>query len=331
SKITRDDRYARKKGKTLIPTYVAFAVVELLEDYFPGLVDLRFTARMEDDLDEIARGEGSKVDYLHSFYRAAGAFADQIEKGRESIPKDEARIVHLSELDATVRVGRYGPYAEWEEDGETKKVDVPEDLPPADLTMEHLEELYAEREQWPKKLGDHPETGKPVYLNTGRYGPYIQHGERGGDEKPQTASVPDKTDLSEVDLDQALTLLKLPIRLGEHPETGEPIETNIGRYGPYVRHQKDYRNLESVDRVFELTLDEALEIFSEPKKRRRRRNVLKELGKDPETGKPVNVLDGRYGPYVKLGKTNASLPKGVDPKEMTLDKALRLIAEKRAG
>ncbi len=328
SKITRDERYARKNGKTLVPTYNAFAVVELLEEYFPGLVDLQFTARMEDDLDEIARGDHSKVDYLHSFYRDKGAFSDQIDKGEEEIAKTDARIVHLSDLPAILRVGKFGPYAEWESDGETKKIDVPEDLPPADLTIEHLEELSAEREKWPKALGEDPDTGLTVYLNNGRYGPYVQLGERGGDEKPKTASVPDGTELDDVDLEQALTLLELPRLLGEHPDDGKPIETNIGRYGPYVRHKKDYRNLDSVEKVFTLTYEEAMEILSEPKNRRRK-NVLKELGKDPESGKKINVLDGRYGPYVKLGKTNASLPKGVNPKDMTLEKALELIAEKR--
>ncbi len=331
SKITRDERYARKDGKTLVPTYTAFAVVELLEEYFPGLVDLDFTARMEDDLDEIARGEGSKVNYLHSFYRAEGAFDDQIQKGEEEIAKKDARIVHLSDLPAILRVGKFGPYAEWEEDGETKKIDVPDEIPPADLTMENLEELYAEREQWPKKLGDDPETGMPVFLNNGRYGPYVQLGERGNGEKPKTASVPPNNELDDVELDQALMWLQLPRVLGEHPDDGKPIEAGVGRYGPYVRHKRDYRNLDNFDKVFTITFEEAMEIFSKPKNNRRRRNVLKELGEDPESGKPVNVLDGRYGPYVKLGKTNVSLPKGMTPDEMTLDKALKLIEEKRAG
>ncbi|QDG51521.1 type I DNA topoisomerase [Persicimonas caeni] len=330
STITRDDRYARKQGKTLIPTYTAFAVVELLEDYFPGLVDLQFTARMEDDLDEIARGEGSKVEYLHQFYRDEGAFDDQIKSGEEEIDNEEARVVHLSDFPATLRVGRFGPYAEWEADGETKKIDVPEDIPPADLTLEHLEELYAEREQWPKALGEDPETGKTVFLNNGRYGPYVQLGERiKGEKKPKTASVPPNVELHDVDLDQALTYLSLPRVLGEHPEDGKPIEAAIGRYGPYVRHKRDYRNLDNVDKVFTITYEEAMEILSQPKNNRRRRKVLKELGKDPESGKEINVLDGRYGPYVKLGKTNASLPKGVNPEDMTLEKALELIKEKQ--
>jgi DNA topoisomerase-1 len=340
SKITRDDRYARKKGKTLVPTYTAFAVDELLEEYFPGLVDLTFTARMEDDLDEIARGEGSKVDYLHSFYRDKGAFNDQIDKGEEQIESDEARIVHLSDFPAILRVGKFGPYAEWEdEDGESKKMDVPEDLPPADLTLKHLEDLYAEREQWPKQIGEDSETGKAVYLNNGRYGPYVQLGERvKGEKKPKTASVPPKVELEDVTLDMALTYLSLPRVLGEHPDNGLSVEAAIGRYGPYIRHRKpkgdkdDYRNIEEIDQVFTITFDEAMEILSKPKKgRRNRQKVLKELGKDPDTGKKINVLDGRYGPYIKLGKTNASLPKGTKPEDMTLEKGLELIEEKRAG
>jgi DNA topoisomerase-1 len=333
SKITYEDRYARKSGKTLIPTYMAFAVTELLEEHFPGLVDVQFTARMEDDLDEIARGKGSKVDYLHSFYRAAGAFSDQIDKGETEIEPDDARVVHLSEFPATLRVGRYGPYAQIEMDGEVKTIDVPDEVPPADLQYEELLELLEEREKGPQSLGEHPETGDEIFLMNGRYGWYVQLGERSDDnEKPKTSSVPDHLDPKNLSLEQAVKLLSLPRKLGKHPDDGKVIEVNNGRYGPYVRHKKDFRSLNSFDKLFDIELDEALEILSEPKKgRRNKRRVLKELGKDPETGKEINVLDGRYGPYVKLGKTNASLPKGTKPDDMTLEKAMELIEEKRAG
>lgn len=351
SKITRDERFARKKGKALVPTYTAFAVIELLETHFSDLVDLDFTASMEDDLDAIARGARSKVDYLHSFYRAEGAFNDQLKAGEAGIDVGEARIVHLSDFDAVLRVGKNGPYAEWESDGEVKKTDIPEDIPPADLQMEDLERLYSERSQWPKELGTDPETGKTVFVNTGRYGHYLQLGEveilepedpgfyKNGKPKPpkkpktikpKTASVPKHLHPEEITLDQALAVLRLPRVIGAHPEDGEPIEATIGRYGPYLRHLKNSRSLESPEQVFSISLADALAILSKPKARRGGQKVLKEVGADPETGDVINVLDGRYGPYVKLGKTNASLPKGVNPDDITLERALELIAERRA-
>ncbi len=329
-KITYEERYARKKGRTLIPTYMAFAVTEFLEKHFSDLVDVQFTARMEHDLDEIAAGKGSKVDYLHEFYRRSGALADQVHKGEETIEPGEARVVELEEFPATLKVGRYGPYVQLERDGETKTVDVPEDVPPAELTMEHVEEMLARREKGPEILGHHPETEAPIFLMDGRYGPYLQLGERTEDNKrPKTASVPKGKKPEEVELDEAVKLLELPRYLGDHPEDGKPVEAGIGRYGPFVKHKKNYRNLDSEDKVFTVTFDEAMEMLNKPKGRRRQK-VLKELGKDPDSGKEINVLDGRYGPYVKLGKTNASLPKGTKPEEMTLKKALELIEEKRA-
>ena len=328
-KITNDDRYARKKGKTLIPTYMAFAVTEFLEQHFPELVDTQFTARMEHDLDEIAAGKGSKVDYLDQFYRQRGALSDQVDEGDESIDPNEARVVKLEEFPATLKVGRYGPYVQLERDGEKKTVDVPEEVPPADLTMEMIEERLEKQERGPQSIGEHPETGESIFLMDGRYGPYLQLGERTEDnKKPKTASIPEDKEPEEVELDEAVQLLDLPRTLGEHPDSGKPVQAGIGRYGPYVKHKKNYRNLDDEGDVFTVTLEEALELLSQPKGSHRK--VLKALGTDPDSGKEINVLDGRYGPYVKLGKTNASLPDGTDPEEMTLEKALELIEEKRA-
>ncbi len=328
-KLTRDERYARKAGRTLVPTYMAFAVTEFLERHFPELVDIQFTARMEDDLDEIAAGKGSKVDYLHEFYREEGAFDDKVRAGEEGIEPDEARVVHLDDFDATLKVGRYGPYVQVERDGETKTVDVPEDVPPADLTMEMVEELLEKREKGPEIIGHHPETDDPIFLMDGRYGAYYQQGERTDDnKKPPTASVPKGMKPEDVPFDRVVQLLSLPRHLGEHPDDGKPIEAGIGRYGPFVKYKRDYRNLEKEEQVFTITLEEALEILSKPKGRRSQK-VLKELGKDPESGKEINVLDGRWGPYVKLGKVNASLPKGTNPDDFTLEQALALIEAKK--
>jgi DNA topoisomerase-1 len=328
-KLKRDGRYAKPSGKSLVPTYVAFAVTQLLEDHFPNLVDLQFTAHMEEDLDEIARGEGSKVDYLDRFYRREGGFAEQIEQGEEQINPEEARIVRLEDFDATLRVGRYGPYAEIEHDGEVKTIDVPEDIPPADLEYEEVLERLKEREKGPESLGEHPDTGDPVYLMNGRYGHYLQLGEREEDSNPKTASIPDSMDPEEVTLEDALELLELPIQLGEHPDSGKPVEASIGPYGPYVRHKNNYESLDSEEEVFTIELDEALSKLSSENKNNK--NVLKELGEDPDSGEQLNVLNGRYGPYVNLGNTNASIPSELDPKEVTKEKALELIEEKRAG
>lgn len=331
-KITDKGRYARKAGRTLIPTYMAFAVTEFLEEHFAGLVDTQFTARMENELDDIAEGKLSKVEYLHEFYRKSGAFDDQVKSGEEKIEPDRARTVTLEDFPATLRVGPYGPYVKVERDGEVKTADVPEDVPPADLTMEIIEEKLKERERGPQILGEHPETGEPVLLLTGRYGPYYQLGERTEDKKkrPPTASVPKGQKPEEVSFERVLQLLSLPRLLGKHPEDGKPVEAAIGQYGPYIRHKRDYRSLDHEEKVFTVTLEEALALLSQPKGRRSRR-VLKALGKDPKSGEEINVLDGRYGPYVKLGKTNVSLPKGTTPDEITLEKALELIEAKRAG
>jgi DNA topoisomerase-1 len=332
-KITRDDRYARQKGKSLIPTYTGFAVTELLEEHFTGLVDVNFTARMEDDLDAIAHGDAGKVEYLHEFYRASGGFDEQIERGEDSIDPDDARTVELEEFPATLRVGRYGPYVQIQEDGEEKTVDVPEDVAPADLDFDEIEERLREREKGPKSLGRDPTSGNEIFLMNGRYGHYLQLGERTEDgPKPKTASIPDGIEPEDVDLQMAIKLLSLPKELGKHPDDGKPVEAGIGRYGPYVRHMTDgkptYKNLDDVEQVFSIEFDEALERLKESNSNR---NVIKKLGEDPDSGEQIRVLDGRYGPYVKLGDTNASVPDDQDPEEVTRDEALELIEEKRAS
>ena len=331
AKIT-DGRFGRKQGKTIIPTYLAFAVADFLDSYFPDLVDLNFTARMEDDLDDIAAGGKTKVDYLHNFYRREGAFADQVRSGETTIQAPEVKVIDLGDdtLDATVRVGPYGAYAEFE-DG--VKVNLPDDIAPADVTNGHLAELKEQREKGPEVLGMHPDTAEPIFLMNGRYGTYLQLGERekGSKKKPPTGSIPKSWDADNLTIEQAVQLLALPRQLGKHPEDGKPIEAAIGRYGPYVKHLKEYRSLETEDEVFTVSLEKALELLSQPKKRRRSsQKVLKEIGKHPETGEDMNILDGRFGPYIKAGKTNASLPRGTKVEEVTLERATEIVDAKRA-
>ena len=326
-----DGRYGKKVGKTLVPTYMAFAVVAFFESYFPDLVDLKFTARMEDELDAIARGEETKVDYLHKFYRSEGAFKDQVDSGTEKIVPDEVRQVVLEDLGAVVRVGRYGAYAQIDQEGEVKTVNVPDTIPPADLSMEELLRLLAEREKGPETLGDDPETGHPIFLMNGRFGAYLQLGERSDEnKKPKTSSIPKGTDPETLTLERAVEILSLPRDLGKHPEDGKMIQAGLGRFGPFVKHVKEYRNLDDPAKVFTVTLDEAVELLKQPKgKRRSSQKVLKELGKHPENGEELTVLDGRYGPYVKAGKTNVSLPKGMSAEAITLEEAAELIDNKR--
>jgi DNA topoisomerase I len=324
-----DGRYGRKQGKTLVPTFLAFAVADFLDDYFPDLVDLGFTAKMEERLDSIARGETTKVDYLHEFYRASGGFEEQVAAKDASISPESARVISLPDLDATLRVGRYGPYAELEIDGDAAKVSVPEDIAPAELNRADLERLLKEKNAEPDSLGVDPETGQDVLLMKGRFGHYLQLGKKGEEnKKPPTASIPKGVEPHSLELEEALQYLALPRLVGKHPEDGKPVETGIGKYGPFVRHNKEYRQLDSVDKVFSIVLDTAVEVLSQPKGGRKKAKVLAELGAHPKTGVALQLLDGRYGPYVKCGKINASIPRGSDPGTVDLKQAVALIDAK---
>jgi DNA topoisomerase-1 len=326
-KISTDGRYAEKQGRTLVPTYMAFAVTKLLEENFPELVEREFTAKMEDDLDEIATGKVSKVDYLHRFYRAEGAFDDKLQRCEEEIDPEDARRIDLEDLPVEIRVGRYGPYIKVDHEVET--VDVPDGVPPADLSYEMIERAIEKKAAGPETLGEHPETGETIYVMDGRYGAYVQLGEKTEENpKPKRASIPDPLKPESISREDAIRLLSLPREVGEHPESGKKIEAGISSVGPYLRHKRDYRSVKSVDILFDVTLEEAVEIFSKPKANSR--PVLKELGDHPETEKPIEILKGRYGPYIKMGRTNVSLPKGEEVDDVTLERAVELIAEKQA-
>ncbi len=332
-KITNDGRYARRSGRTLVPTYMAFAVTQLLEENFPELVQREFTAKMEEELDDIAAGKTTKADYLHKFYRAEGAFNDKIERFTDELDPGETRVIQLDDFPATLRVGRYGPYVQLDgEDGETKTVNVPDDIAPADLTHEKILELLEKQEAGPEVLGEHPDTKESVYLMDGRFGPYVQLGDVTEEvKKPPRSSIPKEIEPKDVDLDLAVQLLALPKEIGTHPETQKPILAGYGRYGAYLQHEKDYRNVASFDQLMKISLEEALAVFKEPKKGRRGSSALKELGTHEETGLELRVMNGRYGPYIKLGKLNASLPKETKPEDMTMERALELLVEKHGS
>ena len=323
--------YVEKSGKQLVPTWTAFAVTKLLEDHFPDLVDTGFTAKMEDTLDRIASGEADWREYLEHFYAGDEGFEARLAEQEESIDPREASTIHLQDLEPAVRIGRYGPYLEMEEDGDRVTASVPEGVAPADLSNEEAVELLRRKAEGPVELGEHPEKGKPVYLKTGPYGPYVQLGDEGEDGgKPERSSLPDEVDFEEVTLEIAVKLLAMPYPLGEHPDDGKPVKVGIGRYGPYVVHEGDFRSLKSGDSVLDVTLERALELLSEPKKGRRSSRKSRELGEHPDDGKPVKALEGRYGPYVKHGDTNASLPDGTGVEDVSLEEAVELIEEKRA-
>ena len=334
-----DRGYVFKKGTALVPSFLAFAVVTLLERHFGQLVDYEFTAHMEDVLDEIARGEAERVPWLRRFYFGTPqGEGDSADPGLKSLVGDisdiDAREVSsfpLAGSDIVVRVGRYGPYLE--RDGQ--RVNVPEDIAPDELTVEKAEELF-NQPNGDVSLGTDPGSGREVVAKAGRFGPYVTEllpEDAPSSAKPRTASLLKSMALDTVTLDDALKLLSLPRTLGELD--GEQVTVQNGRYGPYVKKGTDSRSLESEEQLFTLTLAEAKELFAQPKTRGRRTGAaappLRELGQDPATGKPMVIKDGRFGPYVTDGETNASLRKGDEVAEITDQRAAELLADRRAA
>ncbi|MGB0653733.1 MAG: type I DNA topoisomerase [Thermoplasmatota archaeon] len=329
--------YVTLRGKALVPSFTGFAAIQLLERHFPRLVDTRFTAQMEDKLDDIAGGDAEWVPFLRDFFQGKEGLKAQIDDRMEKIDPAEARSIDLQGLPCAVKLGRFGAYVEIDDDGERVTASLPEGLMPDELTAEEVERILAAKAAGPRVLGEDPDTGKPVYLMDGRYGPYVQLGEQEGTgrgaKKPPRASIPKGQHPDSFPFEEALFLLKLPRILGEHPDGGE-VSANQGRFGPYVAHavpgaaKPEYRSLPDADALRTIDLAGALELLAKPKGGRRGPAVLKELGKHPKDDKPVQLLDGRYGPYVKHGKTNASLPKGTDVESIDMAAAVELIKAK---
>ncbi|MEQ9623358.1 type I DNA topoisomerase [Coleofasciculus chthonoplastes] len=337
-----DRGYAQMQKKTLIPTFTAFAVTSLLEKHFPDLVDTSFTAKMEQTLDEISTGEAEWLPYLEKFYRGDNGLETQVREREDQIDPNEARSVELENLDVKVRIGKFGPYIEAENGEGSVTASIPQDLTPSELDAAQVEIILKQKTQGPEKLGLHPETGEPIYLLIGSYGPYVQLGEVSEEnKKPKRMSLPKGVNMEDVTLDMALGLLSLPRTLGVHPATGGKVQAGLGRFGPYVVHNqgkegKDYRSLKKGDDVLTISMERALELLSEPKKskggsRSKSKTPLKELGEHPEDKEPVNIYEGPYGTYIKHGKTNAGLPEDLSVEEITLEKALELLAAKKAS
>ncbi|MDQ1009300.1 DNA topoisomerase-1 [Streptomyces sp. V4I23] len=350
-----DRGYVFKKGTALVPSFLSFAVVNLLEKHFGRLVDYDFTARMEDDLDRIARGEAQAVPWLKRFYfgegDAAGAASEAGNGDGDHLGGLKELVTDLGAIDAreissfpvgsgiVLRVGRYGPYVErGEKDAEGhQRADVPDDLAPDELTVEYAEELLA-KPSGDFELGTDPATGHQIIAKDGRYGPYVTEVLPEGTPKtgknavkPRTASLFKSMSLDTVTLEDALKLMSLPRVVGTDAE-GVEITAQNGRYGPYLKKGTDSRSLENEEQLFSITLDEALAIYAQPKQRGRAaaKPPLKELGTDPVSERPVVVKDGRFGPYVTDGETNATLRTGDSVEDITPERGYELLAEKRA-
>jgi len=327
----QDRGYVIAQGKTLIPTYTAFAVTSLLENHFPDLVDSEFTSEMENKLDQIARGDFDSLTYLSEYYKGDNGLKSKVDSREDKIDSKEARKLNLPLEDLNgmeIYVGRFGPYVRMEKDGEEITTSLPVDLVPGDITIDRLKELLKTEKQGPQSLGRHPETGEDIFLLTGRFGPYVQLGEVSEEnKKPKRVSLLQAMKPEHVDLALALRLLDLPRLLGSHPETGKEVRAGVGRYGPFVVHDGTFKSLTRNDDLLTVELDRALELLSQ-KSNSRRSSALKELGTDPKSGNDIRVMDGRYGPYLKIGKKNVSLPKGVTPEEVTLEQAMEIIQSK---
>lgn len=359
-----DRGYVTQRGQALVPSWVAFSVVRLLEEHFGDLVEYDFTAEMEDDLDHIAAGEADRVDWLSSFY-----FGSDKHRGLRQVVDNlgeiDAREINSVVIapDITLRIGKYGPYLEAVEPGAApdappRRVNLPEGLAPDELTEATARELIAAPVQGDRILGVNPETGKQVVAKDGRFGPYVtelepepepaeatvdaETGEvieapkpkRGAKKaaavKPRTASLFKSMQVEEIDLETALKLLDLPRVVGVDPESGEEITAQNGRYGPYLKKAADTRTLPSEDAIFEIDLPGALELFALPKYgARRASSALKEFDNDPVSGKPIRVKDGRFGPYVTDGTTNATIPRAESVEDITFERAVELLQIKR--
>jgi DNA topoisomerase-1 len=338
--VIQDRGYVVTKGSALVPTWLAFAVTRLLEEHFGRLVDYDFTAAMEADLDRIAAGEEDRARWLSRFY-----FGDeQAQQGLKPLVDDlgeiDARDINSVPLGdgIVLRVGRYGPYLEAPGDGdEPRRASVPDDVAPDELTVERAREMLADQADGDRVLGTDPDSGHEIVVRSGRFGPYVtevlpENGSAKSATRPRTSSLFTSMQPQTVSLDDALRLLSLPRLVGVDPAGGEEITAQNGRYGPYLRKGTDSRSLTSEDQLFEIGLQEALALYAQPKTRGRQAAApLREFGPDPATGDPIVIKDGRFGPYVTDGTTNATLRRGDDVETVTPQRAAELLADKRAA
>ncbi len=332
-----DRGYAQLTNNALIPTFTAFAVTGLLELHFPNLVDPSFTSKMEQTLDDISTGSVEWLPYLRQFYSGDAGLENQVKERDREINPDMARTIHLAGLDdIKVKIGKFGAYIQVGEGESQVSASIPQDLTPSDLLPDKIEAILKYKLEGPDQLGTHPETGESIFMRIGQYGAYVQLGEVTDENpKPKRASIAKGVQPEQVTLDMAVDLLKMPRDLGTHPETSNKIQSNLGRFGPYVVHKKggaegkdDFRSLKGDDDPYTVSLERAVELFSQPKVGRATAKVLRTLGEHPADQAPVEILNGKYGAYIKHGKVNISVPKENSVEAITLEQAIALLATK---
>ncbi|WP_062299319.1 type I DNA topoisomerase [Demequina maris] len=336
-----DKGYVNVVKQALVPTWLAFAMIRLLEEHFAWLIDYDFTADMEEGLDKIASGHVSRIDWLSEFYFGSGEDDDQDGRGQglkrlvDDLGDIDARANSTFEIGdgIALRVGKYGPYLERERDGEKQTASVPDELAPDELTVAKAEELLANQGGDERVLGQHPVSGLDIVAKAGRFGPYVTEVlPEDAKGRPKTASLFKSMDLETVSLEDALKLMSLPRVVGVDPATNEEITAQNGRFGPYLKKGTDSRTIESEQQLLDITLDEALAIYAQPKRGRGRAATppLKEFGEDPTSGKPIVAKSGRFGDYITDGVTNVTIPKTESVESVTPERAIELLAEKRA-
>lgn len=324
-----DRGYVFRINNQLVPTFTAFAANNVMEAQFQPFVDVGFTADMEQVLDDIAAGERKPKTYLRTFYGGEAGLEKRVKQALDAIDARQVSTITSPKWNGyVVRVGKYGPYVEGKVNGETVTASLPEHMVPGDVTLEQLEEIIQAGQADDAVIGIHPELNQPILLREGPYGPYVQLGDDDQAGKPKRMSLPKGVRPEDVTLPMAVGLLSLPRTLGTHPETGKPILANIGRFGPYVQHGSTFASLKKEDDVLRVGLARALELLAEKTQKSR---ALRTLGEHPETKQPVEIFEGRYGPYVKHGKTNASLPKDRTPESLTMEEALDLLEARAAS
>jgi DNA topoisomerase-1 len=319
--------YVEKKGGALLPSYIGIAVTHLLREHFNKYVDTQFTARMEEELDQIASGEVDWVNFLDCFFRGCKG-----EQGLEQDIEEELEKIEFPRIKVgndpntghpiVLRIGRnyVSVLVEGEDD---RRATLPVDLLIDELTPEKALDLIVQRDKSREPIGQHPETGQNIYALTGPFGPYLQLGEQEEDKKPKRISLGKKTDPSSIDLDYALRLLSLPREIGTDPETGKPVRAGLGRFGPYVERERVFASVQTVDTLFTINLEDALERI----RNKNKRTVLRDLGKHPETGEALAICKGRYGPYVTDGKVNGNIGRDRDPEDVTMEEAVILLKD----
>ena len=317
--IVRRGYVDRKSGK-LSPTYLGLAVTQLLENHFTNLVSKEFTAKMEDGLDEVSRGELDAVPFMTNFYKGGGRFAGLENMLEEKVDIPTACSIMVPEVIADTtegRIGRYGPYLRRGDDTRS----IPEDIYMGDLTLEIIENIFSQEAKDDESLGNDPETGESIWIKKGPYGHYVQLGET-----KTRKGIPKNYDLNSVDLEYALELLSLPRDVGVHPDTNEMVTADYGRYGPYIRCGKQNAPIRGAGTPLDITLEQSIELLANKNKKT---SELRSLGKHPETNEDIVVKDGRYGPYISDGKVNAALKGNLSPETITLDEAVELINNRR--